>query len=306
MASQGYRDWVKAGKPYTLIRPAKAVQATLRGYGLTVYDYPNDAHLQANTPEDHTPFSVTGWPSTNKRWKARALDVMPRSDSLTHRTESANIARQLIRDRDAGYAGVMWIKYINWTDEKGVCNQERWTDAGQPNKRTTRSSTDKGHIHISGRSDADDDDRADDYDPLRRAAGIDTPKGTPMAQMIAFGFGETKDEQAQHWIVDGMHARRVPLDYVYDPKTGAVNGPVTNVQTHQTGFLGNLGNGGKPFPSGGNIRGWGEPIGQLIEVTPELIAGIAKAVAEELRDTDATITVTPEQIADLLAERLKE
>ncbi|MEV4509638.1 hypothetical protein AB0K00_11855 [Dactylosporangium sp. NPDC049525] len=173
MASQGYRDWLNAGRPYTLIRPAKAVQATLRGYGLTVYDYPNDAHLQANTPEDHTPFSVTGWPGPNKRWKARALDIMPRSDSSAHRKENADIARQLIKDRDAGHPGAMWIKYLNWTDEKGNCNQERWTDSANPLRRTTRSSSDRGHVHISGRSDVDDDDRADEYDPIGRLQGRD-------------------------------------------------------------------------------------------------------------------------------------
>jgi len=179
VASQGYRDWLNAGRPYTLIRPAKAVQAALQGYGLTVYDYPNDAHLKANTPEDHTPFSVTGWPGTNRRWNARALDVMPRKDKAGNvtaaaRKENADIARQLIRDRDGGHPGAMWIKYLNWTDEGGTCRQERWTDASNPLKRTTRSSTDKGHIHISGRSDVDNDDRADDYDPIARMAGQTT------------------------------------------------------------------------------------------------------------------------------------
>lgn len=176
MASQGYRDWLAArnpSRPYALIRPAKAVQATLRGYGLTVYDYPNDAHLQASTPEDHTPFSVTGWPGQNRRWNARALDVMPRSDSYAHRLENANIARQLIRDRDAGVPGAMWIKYVNWTDEHGVCRQERWTNAAAPLQRATKLSTDKGHVHISGRSDVDDDARAEGYDPIARLQGKD-------------------------------------------------------------------------------------------------------------------------------------
>lgn len=167
MASQGYRDWLNAGRPYTLIRPAKAIQATLRGYGLTVYDYPNDDHLQADTPQDHTPFSVTGYPGSNARWNARALDVMPRGDSYAARAENADIARQFIADRNAGHPGVMWIKYLNWTDEKGVCRQERWT----PNHET-RSSTDKGHIHISGRSDVDNDSRADGYDPIARMDGV--------------------------------------------------------------------------------------------------------------------------------------
>ncbi|MET7401917.1 hypothetical protein ABZS66_51390 [Dactylosporangium sp. NPDC005572] len=166
MPSQGFRDWLAAGKPYALIRPARALQRNLKRHGLTVYDYPDDDHLEANTPEDHTPFSVTGWPSANARWKARGLDVMPRNDSRAARKENADIARQLIRDRDAGVPGVAWIKYINWTDESGTCRQERWMPA-----HTTRSSTDKGHIHVSGRSDADDDPRAEDYDPIARMDG---------------------------------------------------------------------------------------------------------------------------------------
>jgi hypothetical protein len=167
MASSAYYEWLRAGRPYTLIRPAAAVQRNLRAHGLTVYDYPDDSHLQASTPQDHTPFSATGYPGANKRWNARGLDVMPRSDSYAHRKENADIARQLIRDRDAGVPGVMWIKYINWTDENGVCRQERWTSA-DPMRRTTVSSSDRGHIHISGRSDADTDTRADGYDPYAR------------------------------------------------------------------------------------------------------------------------------------------
>lgn len=170
MASQGFYDWDRAGRPYGLIRPAKALQRILRGHGLTVYDYPNDAHLLASTPEDHTPFSVTGWPGTNARWLARGLDIMPRGDSYAHRKENADIARKLIADRNASMPGVMWIKYINWTDENGVCRQERWTPG-----HTTRSSTDKGHIHISGRSDADTDSRADTYDPLAIPAPVEVP-----------------------------------------------------------------------------------------------------------------------------------
>lgn len=309
MASQGYRDWLKAGRPYTLIRPAKALQASLRGHGLTVYDFPNDAHLQANTPEDHTPFSVTGWPGQNRRWNARALDVMPRVNvpAAAAAKENADIARQLIRDRDAGVPGAMWIKYINWTSETGACSQERWTTDGQPLKRTTKSSTDRGHIHISGRSDVDDDDRADTYDPIRRLAGVDTPIGVPMIQqMIVYGFGETAAEQAQHWLVDGMWARRVPLDFVYGDDGKGVDGPVTNVQVHQVSLLGQLGFGGQPFKTGGDVRVWGEPVGEEIHLDADALAKtLVAAVVAELRDRDAAATVTAGEIADLLAARLQ-
>ena len=183
MASQGYRDWIRAGRPYTLIRPARAVQATLLGHGITVWDFPDESHQKAEPPEDHTPYSATGWPGPNQRWKARGLDIMPRSDSKAHRKENADIARQMIRDRDAGVPGAMWIKYINWTDEDGVCRQERWTSSANPLQRTTRSSTDRGHVHVSGRSDADNDTRADGYDPLARMRGM---TGDDMANTWTF------------------------------------------------------------------------------------------------------------------------
>lgn len=173
MASQGYRDWVGAGRPYTLIRPAAAVQRNIRQHGITVYDFPDESHQKASTPQDHTPYSVTGFPGFNARWKARALDIMPRSDSKAHRKENADIARQLIRDRDAGVPGAMWIKYLNWTDEQGVCRQERWTSRTNILARTTTSSDDAGHVHVSGRSDVDDDERADGYDPVARMQGKD-------------------------------------------------------------------------------------------------------------------------------------
>lgn len=161
MATNAYYDWVDDGSPYTLMRPAKATQSSLRAHGLTVYDYPDDSHLTASTPEDHTPFSATGWPIVSAYGVGHAIDIMPRTNDAAGRTENATIARQMIHDRNAGVPGAMWIKYINWTDEDGVCRQERWMP-----EHETRSSSDSGHIHVSGRSDCDNDARADDYDPL--------------------------------------------------------------------------------------------------------------------------------------------
>lgn len=182
--SPAYYVWIAGGKPYRLIRPAAALQRALRGHGLTVYDYPNETHLRASTPEDHTPFSATGWPGSSAYGVGHAIDVMPRADTSAARAENANLARKLIADRNAGVPGTLWIKYLNWTDESGTCRQERW----MPN-HTSRSSTDKGHIHVSGRSDCDNDARADFYDPL-------TPAGVTMASVL------TSNEQRQLTNVD--------------------------------------------------------------------------------------------------------
>jgi len=166
MASQGYYEWVAAGRPYALIRPVAKTQANIRRHGITVYDYPDESHLKADPPEDHTSFSETGWPGPNARWKARGIDIMPRADTEEARDENTAIAIQMIHDRDTGYPGAQWIKYINYTDDDGKCWHVKW----QPNKVVT-SSTDSGHVHASGRSDVDNDTRADDYDPVARMNG---------------------------------------------------------------------------------------------------------------------------------------
>lgn len=163
--SPGCRDWVRAGRPYSDSKPVHQFALTVSGHGFTVYTYPDKPHLTASRPEDHTPFSATGWPAPAPRWIGNAADVMQRSESAAGRAELARLARQIIADKDAWVSGTEWIKYLNWTDEDGNC----WHVSWQPNKAVSRS-TDKGHLHVSGRSDwvtmvppA--------WDPVARAAG---------------------------------------------------------------------------------------------------------------------------------------
>lgn len=155
MASQAYYDWIAAGSPYVRARPTLELRDLLRSYGYTVYDYPNAAHLTADRPEDHTPFSATGWPVTSKRWVGHAIDIMPPTTTAIAKgaIELPYLARRVIAAKDAKVHGTEWIKYLNWTDESGVCRHVSW----QPDKSIV-SSTDKGHIHISGRSDMDTSD----------------------------------------------------------------------------------------------------------------------------------------------------
>lgn len=168
MATSEYYTWLKRGQPYVLTRPARDIQGTIKRYGITVYDYPNETHLRASKPEDHTPFSYTKWPNVNRNIDGvgRAIDIMPRVDTAVARSENANIARQLIKDKDVNTPGTEGIKYLNWTDEEGVCRQENWKSG----KRVTVSSSDKGHIHVSFRNDTDDMS-AVGYDPVARMYG---------------------------------------------------------------------------------------------------------------------------------------
>lgn len=159
MASSAYTRWLNMGKPYKLAQPVKDVQLNIRSHGFTVYDYPNLAHLTARVPEDHTPFSATGWPKTSAFGIAHAIDIMPRSNNMAELTKMAN---QIIADKRARVPGTEWIKYMNYTDAAGHCFHISW----QPNE-AIRSSSDRGHIHLSGRSDMDNA-RATGYDPYQR------------------------------------------------------------------------------------------------------------------------------------------
>lgn len=160
MSSAAYKNWVSKGRPYTLCRPCKELQATIRGHGFIVYDYPNDVHLTASKPEDHTPFSATGWPVGSAFGVAHALDIMPKNSSKAAMKELADLARTLMAAKDNGVEAVKWLKYMNWTDENGTCRQENW----KTGKRVTVSSSDSGHIHLSARSDMDNVS-TDGWDP---------------------------------------------------------------------------------------------------------------------------------------------
>lgn len=196
MESQGYYDWLKAGKPYTLQKPANELRATIAGYGYVVYHYPNDDHLKATTPEDHTPFSYTGWPNTSRlatRWVGRALDVMPKNDDIK---TIAGLAKQIIADKDAKVPGTEWIKYINWTDIDGSC----WHVSWQPGK-VVRASSDKGHIHISGRDDMDNAS-TQGYDPVARMSSGGAGGNTDMPLRMGVCNG-------RYWTGDTVFRRAV-------------------------------------------------------------------------------------------------
>lgn len=161
MASQGYRDWVAAGKPFTLAAPLKRLRDILRGYGYTVYDIGNVSHQLADPPEDHMPYSATGWPNRSPRWYGFALDIMPPDDDDL--PTLAQLGAQIYADKMAGHEGLAWLKYLNWEPGNGECHHDKW----QPDHVRTDSG-DRGHIHASGRSDHYLTDTTGGYDPVAR------------------------------------------------------------------------------------------------------------------------------------------
>ncbi len=162
MTTAAARSWRAAGGPWKLATPIAHLAATLRGRGYTVGTIGNDAHLNANTPEDHTPYSVTGWPGAHPYPYILALDIMPPAAGRGL-PSLADLGAQIVGDRDSGYGPASWIKYVNWTNAAGACRHERWT----PN-HTVKASNDTGHIHVSARTDFVTSGVAVAYDPVAR------------------------------------------------------------------------------------------------------------------------------------------
>lgn len=162
--SAAYNVWIRDGEPYEDAEPVHDLAVTFRSHGYTAWTKGDETHMQAIPPQDHTPFSSTGWPKKSAYPVGHALDIKNQDDPYP----LWQIAEQIIRDKDAKYPGTECIKYINYTDKAGKC----WHVSWQPDKATV-SSTDKGHIHLSVRSDMDEVSTT--YDPIKRLMEADMP-----------------------------------------------------------------------------------------------------------------------------------
>lgn len=145
MPSNSYYEWVAAGKPLTPALPVrqtveqlkvafpKAAQQNLFSW------YANDAHYKAVPPQDHTPFSATGWPGTSPRWYVFATDIMDRSDLGV---DCDVLFTYWIGEARAGR--MPWMKYFIW-QAKIYDVRNGW--------RPTAGSDHFDHVHMSTRTD---------------------------------------------------------------------------------------------------------------------------------------------------------
>jgi hypothetical protein len=115
MASAAYSAWVAAGKPLTPCQPIRDYVTRLklafpRAAKANLFSwYANDAHYQAVPPQDHTPFSATGWPQASPRWVVFATDVMHRPDLGV---DCNVLFPYWLAEAKAGRTP--WVKYIIW------------------------------------------------------------------------------------------------------------------------------------------------------------------------------------------------
>jgi hypothetical protein len=155
--------WEHDGSPWRLAQPINDFAATLRRYGYLIGTLGDDRHLSALPPEDHTPFSHTGWPGTSPYPVVMAIDI---EQALKATPSTVTLGAKIVADKLANRPGTQWIKYINWTDVDGNC----WDDSWTPNHVRTRS-TDRGHVHLSCRTDYATSRVAASYDPIAELMG---------------------------------------------------------------------------------------------------------------------------------------
>lgn len=138
-----YNAWLGAGSPWSETGPLQQVLAKLRAaYPSMVYGTLGDqAHLLASPPEDHTPYSATGWPLSNPYPVVHALDVM----------EGNGVSCQALFDYwlpEAKAGRMPWLKYMIW---QAKLYSVRSTPAWTPQSNSDHFD----HIHLSARTDTE-------------------------------------------------------------------------------------------------------------------------------------------------------
>src|SRR5437870_3458725 len=202
MTSHQHQDWINHGKPDSgLALPLQLLANTLAAAGYTVYVYPNDEHLDAEPPEDHTYFSETGWPHTSPRWWRHAIDIMPPPGGRG--LPSLQVLGQRIFDARQA-SKITWLKYMNWPSDGNLSRavQDRW----EPD-HSRGSSSDTGHIHISSTTGCET--LASSFNPLQDPGSTSLP--TLKGDVVYF-LALSDPPAPQYYLCDGANSWPVNLD----------------------------------------------------------------------------------------------
>lgn len=145
MATSAYYEWVDDGRPFTVAKPIAETLAKLKaarpeaakaGCFGSIGD---TAHLTANKPQDHCPFSTTGWPLSHPYPYVTAGDIMHRPDLGVDCTK---IHAGLLAAAKAGL--LPWLKYWIWQGKRYDV-RNNWAPV--------TASGHYDHIHLSSRTD---------------------------------------------------------------------------------------------------------------------------------------------------------
>lgn len=145
MAVALYYAWDRLGRPLEPCQPIRDVVNRLKvAYPQAATEhlfswYANEAHYQAEPPQDHTPFSSTGWPKVSPQWVVFATDVMHRPDLGV---DCFVLFNYWIKEARAGR--MPWLKYLIWRG-KSYDVRSGWIGKDAAGHFD--------HIHMSARTD---------------------------------------------------------------------------------------------------------------------------------------------------------
>lgn len=145
MAVAAFYTWERLGRPLTPAQPIrefveKCRVAFPKAAAQNLFSwYADAAHYEDSYPEDHTPFSVTGWPVANPQWWVCATDVMHRPELGV---DCAVLVPYWLAEARGGR--MPWLKYVIW-QAKRYDVRNGWVPVG--------SSGHFDHAHLSGRTD---------------------------------------------------------------------------------------------------------------------------------------------------------
>jgi hypothetical protein len=169
MASPKLAVWDKAGRPFKVAAPIVYVVNYCKRKAIpNLGTIGNTAHLTADPPEDHTPYSDTAWP------KRLPLTVLV--DGERYWVCAGDFANEdglgdaILRDARAGL--LPWLKYMNFAGR---------SYAYADGFKQSAPNSDQ-HLHLSTFDDADSlTYDCEGWDPL---AGIPPRKETPSMQFV--------------------------------------------------------------------------------------------------------------------------
>lgn len=304
MTSRQHQDWINRGKPDSgLVLPLQLLANLLSAAGYTVYVYPNDAHLDAEPPEDHTYYSETGWPNKSPKWWRHAIDIMPPpgGKNLPSLTE---LGQRIFNARQAGQ--ITWLKYMNWPSDGNLNHavQDRWEPS-----HSRGSSGDTGHIHLSSITGVETLDSS--FNPLTSVVvvGSTTPT-TPTTsgdddEMPAFLAKRNTDGAL--FICDGKGISAVPVT------VGSLGDTVTLINEGLVAPIVGIGNGvgvaapkgsakiGDYFPrTGFTEAAFGQIQVQSQPTSPTDPAALQAAMEAALKAVG--VSVSPAQVAAALVD----
>lgn len=141
MAAAAFYAWDRLGRPAEPARPIREFVERMRlAYPGNVFSwYANEEHYQAEPPQDHTPFSATGWPLPSPRWVVFATDVMHKPNQGV---DCGVLFTYWLAEAKAGR--MPWLKYLIW-QAKVYDVRNDW----KPQANTGHYD----HIHLSARTD---------------------------------------------------------------------------------------------------------------------------------------------------------